>query len=1209
MGVAGLCYLCLWTLLAIMNSSASEDPPRFLQEPEDTVAKPHGKVVLHCKVHPPSADVSWLYNGDFITSDVEHGLEIDGGRLHILSFKHTKNYTNHAGVYNCVANNSVGSIVSQPATLSKAILGNFKYEENRLINITVGNVGLIPCNAPKGKPYTQTVFEVNSTTIDKNTARYQLLPSGNLQVLDIRQSDQGKYRCIAINPITGQKKASKGVVEVKVISPTTNNPPLMVLPPKDQVVKAGENVTLECVVSGSPVPVVTWGKYVGELPEGRYKQVLGNLHIENVSIHDQDTYICRADNGVQPSKADVAFVRVLSPPVIEVAPTDQIVTEGETVIFQCHAHGSPKVHYQWLFNSVPLSNGDSYKVSDTKLTINNVQGQHAGMYQCVARNRHGQSGAIARLELKTFSTSPPTSVPTVLPDNITQEPSQRDVAPDSHLEPRVTRAPLGERKPNQGDNKVVMTTPVSMVTNMPEPTGVAPARGGPGFTRPRQPDSPRKGGRGRGNRRKNKKNRKKKKKPSMHHEERVNSNAKKVPPSKPTVSKLSDTSVKLEWTVPPNDGLKVTFFKVQFKVLPSKDANVRRDQHGNGWKTIDENIPDDNTMHEVTGLEPGQTYRFKIAAVYSDNDHEFSQTSAKFHLQAAPAHRPNKPSTHPVISDSRAISYSSIGIKWQFLPTDTEPVEGFYIYYKQKGDPDQFQRRRILGPHKREIPIQNLKADSDYILKLTAFNAGGESDFSEPVMKRTLVYGSEPEPFFPTVKPSPEEVDDAAEKSTQSSSEMLYMVLGIVLGVMMLLLVVFMVMCAYKQRQQRRMMAALDANYRSKFSDPSRNIHNDQSSYKKQNGFILNGLNGSIQNGGVNGKISNGHIGNGNQFHPDHMNINVNPMDREVDHEAIENENEDENTPPKTHAQAMNIQNSLRDVIQPPSPEHSYYNSIDRRSNFHPSEYGDTDSPDVRFNNGHNVEPIYNDPPTYNPPDYNWLSRLQQQVNHSREHINRSHDQMTQSPRPQNNRGSLDQINRSRDHIPRSFEQVNRAKDMNNREEKSANSKHKKRRRRPKNDDDNPLPPSAPTRDMATNTDLSSNEGTLDNSSSYRSTEETNVQTTPSPPPIVYNAPYRPNIEPNHIYTDNGSPLMMGNNGSGSPLMMANGSSSPLIMANGSGSPLVTGNGSGSPLMGVRNSPVLSRHRNSPQVLTNRTPAHIYKDLPRVHDYSGSEGS
>ena len=45
--------------------------------------------------------------------------------------------------------------------------------------------------------------------------------------------------------------------------------------------------------------------------------------------------------------------------------------------------------------------------------------------------------------------------------------------------------------------------------------------------------------------------------------------------------------------------------------------------------------------------------------------------------------------------------------------------------------------------------------------------------------------------------------------NTQSSSQMLYTVLGVVLGVMMLLLMVFMALCWWKQRQQRIMMGEL----------------------------------------------------------------------------------------------------------------------------------------------------------------------------------------------------------------------------------------------------------------------------------------------------------------------------------------------------------------------------------------------------------------
>lgn len=42
--------------------------------------------------------------------------------------------------------------------------------------------------------------------------------------------------------------------------------------------------------------------------------------------------------------------------------------------------------------------------------------------------------------------------------------------------------------------------------------------------------------------------------------------------------------------------------------------------------------------------------------------------------------------------------------------------------------------------------------------------------------------------------------------NTHASNELLFVVLGVVLGIMMLILCVVMVMCAFKQRQQRRLM-------------------------------------------------------------------------------------------------------------------------------------------------------------------------------------------------------------------------------------------------------------------------------------------------------------------------------------------------------------------------------------------------------------------
>ena len=83
------------------------------------------------------------------------------------------------------------------------------------------------------------------------------------------------------------------------------------------------------------------------------------------------------------------------------------------------------------------------------------------------------------------------------------------------------------------------------------------------------------------------------------------------------------------------------------------------------WQTIDEDIPDDTRMHEVSGLKPGATYKFRVVAVYSNNDNNHGPNSLRFMLQVAPEHRPNRPIDGPVIVEARPTSVNSIMIRWQ----------------------------------------------------------------------------------------------------------------------------------------------------------------------------------------------------------------------------------------------------------------------------------------------------------------------------------------------------------------------------------------------------------------------------------------------------------------------------------------------------------------------------------------------------------------
>ena len=72
-----------------------------------------------------------------------------------------------------------------------------------------------------------------------------------------------------------------------------------------------------------------------------------------------------------------------------------------------------------------------------------------------------------------------------------------------------------------------------------------------------------------------------------------------IPPNKPEVKQLSDTSVMLNWTVPENTGLKIIFFRVQYKkVAPSKED----------WHTDDIEIDSHIRMYEVRGLKSSKHF-------------------------------------------------------------------------------------------------------------------------------------------------------------------------------------------------------------------------------------------------------------------------------------------------------------------------------------------------------------------------------------------------------------------------------------------------------------------------------------------------------------------------------------------------------------------------------------------------------------------------
>lgn len=265
-----------------------------------------------------------------------------------------------------------------------------------------------------------------------------------------------------------------------------------------------------------------------------------------------------------------------------------------------------------------------------------------------------------------------------------------------------------------------------------------------------------------------------------------------VPPSKPNLTPLSDDSVMVQWNVPKNDGLPILFFKVQYK------------ESGGHWMTVDEDIAPHIHSYAITELQPGASYRFRIAAVYSNNDNKHGPSSLYTLLKDPPM---RKPVIGPIIVHAEAESPSAITIQWQYRDIDAVPIEGYFIHYRTTHSAGDYNKVTALGSNTRSHTITHLLPDTSYDIKMQCFNAAGTSDFSNILNAKTspsAILDVTTDGYLAGQNGNRGNYNDIGNiDGSLQGNQLLYLILGIVLGVMLLVLFVFLILCIIKQRQQR----------------------------------------------------------------------------------------------------------------------------------------------------------------------------------------------------------------------------------------------------------------------------------------------------------------------------------------------------------------------------------------------------------------------
>lgn len=79
-----------------------------------------------------------------------------------------------------------------------------------------------------------------------------------------------------------------------------------------------------------------------------------------------------------------------------------------------------------------------------------------------------------------------------------------------------------------------------------------------------------------------------------------------IPPSQPNVTRLTENSVMVRWTVPPNDGLPIRFFKLQYKEV------------GGNWNTSSDDVQMHIRCYQVDKLLPDHKYVYVLNILFLD---------------------------------------------------------------------------------------------------------------------------------------------------------------------------------------------------------------------------------------------------------------------------------------------------------------------------------------------------------------------------------------------------------------------------------------------------------------------------------------------------------------------------------------------------------------------------------------------------------------
>uniref|UniRef100_A0A8C6WVU2 Protogenin n=1 Tax=Neogobius melanostomus TaxID=47308 RepID=A0A8C6WVU2_9GOBI len=655
----------------------------FVKEPQDVSVMRKESVILDCHVRGESPiNVQWLKNGLKVV-ETERVYQFSNGSLFISEVESRRGDKSDEGLYQCLAQNTYGAILSQKARVTIASISAFTIQPTSIV-VTEGSVARFSCKINAHPPPIIT-WEFNRVTLPLITDRITVLPNGVLQIHGVQQNDAGNYRCIATNIASRRRGVEATLTVTPAPKPRLPQRPRIIAGPQNISVSVHQNVILECMATGNPRPIISWSRADSRSIDVYNTKVLGNgnLIISDIKTQHGGVYLCRATTpGTRNHTIASANVTVLVPPALVEWPESLTRPRAGTARFVCQAEGVPTPQITWFKNGAKVHSNGRIKMYNSKLVINQITPEDDAIYQCQAENDLGSVLSMARL-IVVMSEDRPSAPRNLRADTVSSSAIllawERPVFNSDKVIAYSVHYMKAEGLNNEEYQVVIGNDTTRYIID-----DLEPARNYTFYVVAYMPMGA-----------------------SRMSDHVFQHTLEDVPLRAPELSLTSRSPADIQ---------------VSWQPLPDKLSRGQVSAYRLSYRTSTDNavtqmeLPGEKTRHLVEKLQPDTIYLLRIAAATSVG---WGEPSAWTSHRTPKASIPGSPELH-----LEPLNCTTIVARWQLGPRNSVSVQGYRLFYHEESQPESapVQLRAPVKSH----TIGGLDPRKKYHVKLLAYNFVGD---------------------------------------------------------------------------------------------------------------------------------------------------------------------------------------------------------------------------------------------------------------------------------------------------------------------------------------------------------------------------------------------------------------------------------------------------------------------------------------------------